>query len=270
MWLFVPIYGWTKYAAMLGLLSRLTYQELSGNPESVREARRQIKPRTWFFFTAGIKGTLILYGIGILLYLGLLYIVSRIFSSSLSLKMMGFIWSAIALLFLYYWYELRSRLFLYELPIAVEETTNISQAMDTGWYLVEDFITPVQISIILISVVATLPTIILSAINNLTIGINLFSSILGLGNFVPNVWLIMEKMAFVFFGVVFIPFFPYILSMFLLYGFNSVLDFNNINSFSSSFSLLFTGIITISATALIIPLCQSIKAVIYHRLRNFS
>ena len=46
-WIFVPVYGWAKYAAMMGLLARLAYGEVAGNPETIIEAKRHIKPKKW-------------------------------------------------------------------------------------------------------------------------------------------------------------------------------------------------------------------------------
>ena len=33
--IFVPVYGWAKYAAMTGLLARLAYGEATSNPETI-------------------------------------------------------------------------------------------------------------------------------------------------------------------------------------------------------------------------------------------
>lgn len=59
-WIFVPVYGWAKYAAMTGLLARLAYGEVSGNIETIKAAKRHIKQKTWLFFGAGLMASLIL------------------------------------------------------------------------------------------------------------------------------------------------------------------------------------------------------------------
>src|SRR4028119_1284519 len=54
LWLFVPIIGWAKYSAILGLISRLAFGEVREMPETVSDARREVDPREWSFFGAGI------------------------------------------------------------------------------------------------------------------------------------------------------------------------------------------------------------------------
>lgn len=60
-WIFVPVYGWAKYATMMGLLARLAYGEVAGNSETIAEAKRYIKPKTWLFFGAGLMSSLVFY-----------------------------------------------------------------------------------------------------------------------------------------------------------------------------------------------------------------
>jgi hypothetical protein len=83
LWLLVPIYGWAKYSAISALISRLAFGEVREKPETVSDARREVNPRMWSFFGAGILTFLIYIGVyvavtiamatlarGLLLFLG--------------------------------------------------------------------------------------------------------------------------------------------------------------------------------------------------------
>ena len=62
LWILVPIYGWAKYSAMMGLISRLAYGEIAEQPETVQDARRYTKAKMWEFFVAGLLASLIFFG----------------------------------------------------------------------------------------------------------------------------------------------------------------------------------------------------------------
>ena len=122
-WLIVPIYGWAKFMAISGLLSRLAYGEVSGQPESVRDARRHINPRLWTFF-----GTAFLIG---LIFLGWYISFLFIFGIFGILALMIFIVSL-------FW--LNSRLYLADLAIAVENQSSSTKAINRSWQLTKQFI----------------------------------------------------------------------------------------------------------------------------------
>ena len=54
LWLLVPLYGWAKFLAISALISRLAFSELMGKTESVKDARRYIRPQIWSFLVIGI------------------------------------------------------------------------------------------------------------------------------------------------------------------------------------------------------------------------
>ncbi|MGB3767189.1 MAG: hypothetical protein WA947_11580, partial [Phormidesmis sp.] len=62
LWLIVPIYGWAKYCMYTGLMSRLAFQELMNQPETPREAYRQVSPKIWSFLGLGCLLLLIFAG----------------------------------------------------------------------------------------------------------------------------------------------------------------------------------------------------------------
>lgn len=69
LWVLVPIYGWAKYFAISGLISRLAFGELVNQPESIKNARERIDPLKWSFlriaFQVGISLLLLYIGLAI-------------------------------------------------------------------------------------------------------------------------------------------------------------------------------------------------------------
>ncbi|MEL7077454.1 MAG: hypothetical protein AAFY50_08695 [Cyanobacteria bacterium J06648_1] len=244
-WILVPVYGWAKYAATMGLLSRLTYGELTGNSETIREARRLIKPKTWLFFGAGIRESIILYAKGVLLVLISLPLIRNSPFPFLS-QSYWIWWYAIALASSYIWYRMRSRLFLYEISLAVEDDVSVSESVNTGWHLVTGAILPIQITLWLLSFVSTLP---------LTLG-----SIFDLSH-------VDSSGLLTFGGVVFIPFLPFLILITGGVAISAVLGTTD-NTITTALSIMILLLINLVYGALLIPLCQSIKAVIYQNLRT--
>ena len=160
LWCIVPIYGWAKFMAISGLLSRLAYGEVSGQPESVREAQRYINPRLWTFF-----GTALLVGlifVGWYLFFGIIAAIILVVVGTLaSQNGAWFLWILFGLLFIVglivfiisiFW--LTSRLYLADLAIAIENQSSAGKAINRSWQLTKQFIW----RIILISFVAGLVT----------------------------------------------------------------------------------------------------------------
>ena len=148
------IYGCAKYYAIAGLISRLAYHEIAEQPEAVKDARRYIKPKMWKFLIAGILFSLILFGAFVAYLLivtvvggiiGLIFsqdspaaaIVSIIFAITMVLlAIFGFIW-------------LFSRLFLIELPIAVEENVGATNSISRSWELTKSSVGRIQLAVFL-------------------------------------------------------------------------------------------------------------------------
>lgn len=162
LWILVPVYGWAKYSAMMGLLSRLAYVEVAEQPETVRDARRYTNGKMWEFLVAGLLTSLIFLGAaiaytillaivgaiagvifsqgsnGILTIIGILLIVAAVF-----LFIFGFIW-------------LISRLFLIELPLAIEEGVNAASTIGRSWQLTKGSVGRIQL-VVFIAFLISLP-----------------------------------------------------------------------------------------------------------------
>lgn len=154
LWVLIPIYGWAKFLMINGLIARLVYGEVAEKPETVREARRRVKPRMW-----GFLGNAILVGLlsflGIILILAIFVLVSFLLSSlgiqNISLQIgLGFIIGIISILALVFgitW--LVSRFMLSELPLAIENNMTATKSIGRGWELTKGFVLKLQVVVFL-------------------------------------------------------------------------------------------------------------------------
>lgn len=228
LWILVPIYGWAKFSAISGLISRLAFQELLEQPETVSEARRHVMPRMWGFLLAGFLVSLIVSGIifAAVIVFGILGVVVGMIigqgsattsaAAILVLSLVGFI-ALIALFTGYLW--LVSRLLIVEVPLAVESNVDASSAISRSWVLTKGF----ALRLILVVTVAFLITL------PITIVVQIFSTI--------------------------------------IQGFLSASIPQNSPTFLALYYLLILPI-SFASGALLIPFWQSIKAVVYYDLRN--
>lgn len=233
LWVLIPVYGWAKLAATMGLISRLAFAEVTENPESIKDAQRHIKPRMWSFLSAVILIFLIFIGAWIAATLGIAIIsiasglIVGFISSSSNVGTVISVVAGIAMVLIYLvglilivfgiiW--LISRLFIVELPLGIEENVNATEAISRSWELTKNSVFRIQ-SVVFIAFLISLP---------ITIVVQIASFILQaiLSSIYPSDSGI--------FG--------------LLYG----------------ISIL---VITIGSSALTVPFWQSIKAVIYYDLR---
>jgi hypothetical protein len=141
LWILVPVYGWAKTSAISGLISRLAYGELADQPESVADARRFTDARKWRFLGAGILLGLIFIG----LYFGMAIVVGILFATSIVVgpigAILGIIGAIAALLVLI---RIYSRLFIFEVPIALEEHVDATTALGRSWDLTKGSVGRVQ------------------------------------------------------------------------------------------------------------------------------
>lgn len=175
LWIFVPVYGWAKYSAMMGLLARLAYGEVAEKPEAVKDAQRQIKPKMWDFFVAGIVVSLIIFGaiIPFSIVMGIVGAVAgAIFGSEGTI--IGVILIIVGLLlFIFGFIWLISRLFLVELPLAIEDNMTAMSTIGRSWDLTKGSVGRIQLIVLvgfLISIPVLFVTNILSFLLQIAIG----------------------------------------------------------------------------------------------------
>ena len=146
LWGFLPIFGWAKYFAIAGLISRHAFANLTNQPESVRMARQQVDDRLGYFLGLGLLLFLIYIPLVVVGYWGIFTAMKRYIQSKTSfvfvpgadfeppatayaipigisiIAFMSMIW-------------LFSRLLIPEVSLAVEEGTTANQSIFRSWRL---------------------------------------------------------------------------------------------------------------------------------------
>lgn len=185
LWILVPVYGWAKYSAMMGMIARLAYGEVTEKPESANDAQRHVKPKMWDFLVAGIFVSLIVSGaiisLIIIIFLmgaGLSFVFNED-SGGIGI-FAGVLFAIIAiLLFVFSLSWLISRLLLVELPLAVEENVTVTSAISRSWNLTKGSAGRIQL-VVLVGFLVSAPILfviqIASSILHGLIGIVLDSS----------------------------------------------------------------------------------------------
>jgi hypothetical protein len=160
LWILLPIYGWAKYSAISGLISRLAFKELISKPESVSHARETINPRMWSFLGVGFGIALRLFGLYIAIYVAIF--LAFLIPVLILGQQTGAILGAIAALVLFIVgivviIRLYSRWSIAEVPLAVEENiTGGGQSIDRSWELTEGAVGRIQY-IVVVAFLVTLP-----------------------------------------------------------------------------------------------------------------
>ncbi len=237
LWLLVPIYGWAKFFSISGLISRLAFRELAGNPESAKAANTSIKSRIWSFF---FKEILLIIFLSVSLFISLLFTAVWISLFNLNSSINYFVldpffrknpWIAVLIMlailmillasifFPTLW--LYSRVFITDLPLAIESKTNCFNTFTRTWNLTRKYSFSIQLTL-LIAFLVMLPIQIL---------IYLTTSI---------IWIVVSR-----------------ISSFILSN----------SSTSSTLLDLLTIVMIVLGGVIIMPFWQSIKAVIYYNVR---
>ena len=149
LWIVVPIYGWAKYSAMMGLISRLACREITEQPETIRDAQRFTKSKMWDFLVAGLLVSIIVFGaiIPVSLILGIVAgIVGSVFNSTTG-AIAFIIIAFLLLIFAIVW--LISRLFIVELPLAMEQNVTATSTIGRSWNLTKGSVGRVQLVVLI-------------------------------------------------------------------------------------------------------------------------
>ncbi len=158
-WGLVPVYGWAKSPALLAVISRLSFGELVNQPETETTAQNQVELKLWNFLVISLLLGLIFAGIyslvwPILIVFGILGgILGAIFPPAIFivalLGIVAFFAFVIGAIRIY------SRLFLADLPLAIEPTTDPIESMKRSWNLTEGHVDRIQ-WIVLLAFLVTL------------------------------------------------------------------------------------------------------------------
>ena len=164
LWVFVPIYGWAKYSAILGLISRLAFGEVREKPETVSDARREVNPRMWRFLGAGILTVLIYIGVYVAGTIAIAILAggaAAIFGQNYVIIGALVVVAVIAFLIIYI--RLLSRLLIVELPLAIENNIGATSAIGRSWELTKGSVGRIQ-WIVFVGILVSLPLTIVGQI----------------------------------------------------------------------------------------------------------
>ncbi|MGL5835198.1 MAG: glycerophosphoryl diester phosphodiesterase membrane domain-containing protein [Waterburya sp.] len=170
LWILVPVYGWAKYSAMMGMIARLAYGEVTEQPESVNDAQRHVKPKMWDFLVAGILVGLIICGaiIPFSIIIGIMGVVAGLvfgLDSGIGKAVGVLLIIAAVLLFVFGLLWLICRLFLVELPLAVEENATATSTIKRSWNLTKGSAIRIKL-VVFIGFLISLPIILVSNIGS--------------------------------------------------------------------------------------------------------
>jgi Membrane domain of glycerophosphoryl diester phosphodiesterase len=162
LWFIVPVYGWAKGSEIIALISRLAYGELTNQPESTSEARRQTSRRMWQFLGAGILVGLIFLGVYMAMGIvgAIVFGIGAVIAAgnpaiAIILALLALVALVVALIVII---RLYSRLLIVEVPLAIEENIDASGAIGRSWDLTKGSVGRIQ----WIVVVAFLLTLLVS------------------------------------------------------------------------------------------------------------
>jgi membrane-anchored glycerophosphoryl diester phosphodiesterase (GDPDase) len=158
LWLFVPVIGWVKYSAILGLISRLAFGEVREKPETVSDARREVDPRKWSFFGAGILTVLIYFGVSLVGGIAIAIVTGgagAIFGQNSPIVAVLLVVVAVIAFFIIY-IRIISRLLIVELPLAIENNIGASSAIARSWELTKGSVGRIQ-WIVFVGILVSLP-----------------------------------------------------------------------------------------------------------------
>ena len=174
LWLLVPIYGWAKYAMHLGLISRLAFKEVTNEPETTKEAYQAVQPKMWSFLGLGFILGLAFIGAYLAIALAAIlagFIVAFALGALLSLAagpigasiggVLGALVGFAVLLFGLLW--IVGRLFIPEVPLAVELGVDATTSISRSWNLSKSSIVRIQF-VVLAAYLITIPAAIVSII----------------------------------------------------------------------------------------------------------
>ncbi|BAY31618.1 hypothetical protein NIES2107_35040 [Nostoc carneum NIES-2107] len=162
-WILVPVYGWAKFYALTGLISRLAFGDLVDQPESISEGERFVNSRLWQFLLTMLLMTIV--GMGIVFGISFAFVIIGVLSAvvvgglgqqsslaaTLLVVLIGFI-VGIAALIAVFW--LLTRFYLVDVPLSIEDNVDATSTISRSWELTQGYVW----RILLISFVAVLIT----------------------------------------------------------------------------------------------------------------
>jgi hypothetical protein len=160
LWVLVPVYGWAKFSAISAVISRLAYGEVIERPETVDEARRHIMPKMWSFLGAGFLVGLIVIAVmfvAIFAFSFLGGVLAAILGQNPTAIIILILLGIVAFIaFIIGYIRLVCRLFIAELPLAMEDNLTATSTISRSLQLTKGFTGRLQ-WIFLVASLITLP-----------------------------------------------------------------------------------------------------------------
>ena len=163
-------YGMAKYTANSALISRLAFGQLVNQPESTQEATRQVDRKFWIFFRTFLLYCLINIAVVIVFYIGvlLLGVIGAFIATSVRenlgllivVVLVGIVAFAIALSAIIRFF---TRLFMFEVPLAIEEDIKATQTIGRSWSLTKGHVGRIFL-ILFLAFLVTIPLYIIAQI----------------------------------------------------------------------------------------------------------
>ena len=164
LWVLIPVYGWAKFYAVSALIARLAFGELVNQPESVAAGSHHVNSKLWQFLVAALLIVLI----GVSVWAGF-FIVSLIFiggfaglvgaisgENTVLVLLATLIGLVVTVGFILGVLWLLSRLFIFELPLAIEDNVDAAATLSRSWELTKGHFWRI-LAISLVALLITLP-----------------------------------------------------------------------------------------------------------------
>jgi hypothetical protein len=163
LWLLIPIYGWAKYFAIRGIISRIVFNKMHQTTEPVNTTRCRVEHNVWQFLMLGAIEIGIVCGmfvlslgiISFLLALGAGVVFSTATevpgyghptsSSGLIVLFLAILFSIILAPILSFWFY--SRFLLGELHLAIEGNLSLRQTIQRSWQLSKGRSTQIAVTV---------------------------------------------------------------------------------------------------------------------------
>lgn len=153
LWLIIPLLGWAKFFANSALISKLVFQEITGNPETLRSAKKKVNRKLIGFLLSAFAVIVAVYisfnflfiivvvvGLKLseLFYSSSYYFVPKILQNLAFLTYSLFI-IFIIVIFIFAIISVYSQFFITEVILAVEDNINMWEALKKSNKLISKY-----------------------------------------------------------------------------------------------------------------------------------
>jgi hypothetical protein len=176
LWILVPLYGWAKCLAKMGLLTRLAFAELIHQPEPIAVAQQKIDRLKWSFFSVFVQifigfflfSLALVIAVSIPISVVMMSLIDQIslfdgtsFSATVLIPAtIAIVISVLLILGALSWFY--SRLIIADTPLAVDDEITGRKSIDRGWKLTGAASLRIQ-GMVMLAFLITLPIVLLSS-----------------------------------------------------------------------------------------------------------